>query len=85
MKGCEGNLNKLQDLLRRVQKEGTPQGLHAKFKTLNRKILYIYRSGEIQKVKALLDDLREDLRLAINLLNLWVIHLSSQVYNGPAF
>jgi hypothetical protein len=72
MKSCEDNVKKLQELLRRVEKEGTPQRLRTKFKTLNRKILYIYRNGEIQKVKGFLDELREDLSLAINLLNLCV-------------
>jgi hypothetical protein len=74
MKGCEDNVKKLQSLLQRVKKEGTPQGLRAKFKTINRKILYIYHSKEVQDVKALLDELREDLKLAINLLNLCVFN-----------
>jgi hypothetical protein len=72
MKSCGDNVKKLQELLQHVKKEGTPQGLRAKFKTINRKVLYIYHNKEIRDIKALLDELREDLKLVINLLNLCV-------------
>jgi hypothetical protein len=73
MKGCEVNVQKLQELLQIVEKEGTKQGPGTKFKILNRRILHIYHGKDIQRIKTLLDDLREDLKLAISILDLWVL------------
>jgi hypothetical protein len=69
-KSCEDNVKKLEKLLDGVKKEGTPKGLRSNYKTITRKVLYIYHSKEIHDVTALLNEIRENLRLAIDLLNL---------------
>jgi hypothetical protein len=69
-KSSEDNVKKLEALLECVKKEGTPKGLRAKYKTITRKVLFIYHSKQIQDLEALLYEIREDLRLAIDLLSL---------------
>lgn len=71
VKGCEGNISKLQAILDKIRNDGSPKELHAKFKTAKRKILYMFHSKTIKGLMEVLHDLKDDLKLAINLLDLW--------------
>ena len=79
MKGCANNIATLQTLLRQVEKEGNPQGLGAKLRSMNRQMLYIFHSKKIQDTNTVLHNLRDDLKLAINLLNLYELDLNARM------
>ena len=67
--GCEGNILKLKAILDKIRHDGSPKELQ-KFRTVNRKLLYMFHSHAIKKLTQVLSDLKGDLKLAINLLNL---------------
>jgi hypothetical protein len=72
VKGCEGNISKLQTILGKISNDGSPKELHANFKNTKLKVLYMFQSKAIKKLMEVLHDLKDDLKLAINLLDLWV-------------
>ncbi|CAM1502512.1 Fc.00g044960.m01.CDS01 [Cosmosporella sp. VM-42] len=84
MKGCEDNVKKLEEQLDRVKREGSPEKLRAKFTNLNRRVLQMFHQGDIKRIQAVLNGLREDLNLVINLLGLYeIIHHAYVIMNFP--
>ncbi|KAM0419078.1 hypothetical protein ACHAPT_012017 [Fusarium lateritium] len=70
MKGCDTNVKKLEELLDKVRREGPPEKLRTKVKNLNRRVVQIFHHGETMRLQSVLNELREDLNMVVNLLNL---------------
>jgi hypothetical protein len=77
VKKCEKHVLELKELLGKVKKDGTPHGLRARFRDSSRRILCMFHSHEIQGLKGLLEGLKRDLDLAINVLNLYASNMCS--------
>ncbi|KAI1397797.1 hypothetical protein F4819DRAFT_64947 [Hypoxylon fuscum] len=70
MKSCNRTIQSLQKRLEKLEQQGTPNKLRGKLKDLRRRASYIFSHKEIKEFKSSLDNLREDLGLAIEVLNL---------------
>ncbi|KAH7156079.1 hypothetical protein EDB81DRAFT_944584 [Dactylonectria macrodidyma] len=70
MKGSDANVKKLEEQLERVKREGTPEKLRSKFTNFNRRMVQFFQHGEVKRVQVVLDELCEDLNMAVNLLSL---------------
>ena len=66
---CESNISKLQVLLDKIRCDKSLKALY-KFKTLNRKLLYMLHNKTAKHPTKVLHDLKDELKLAINLLDL---------------
>ncbi|KAI8720015.1 hypothetical protein NCS52_00445800 [Fusarium sp. LHS14.1] len=69
MKGCDANVKKLEEILDRVKRDGPPEKLRTKIKNLNRRMLHMFHHGEILRLQCVLNELREDLNMAVSLLS----------------
>ncbi|KAK4441973.1 hypothetical protein QBC34DRAFT_314070, partial [Podospora aff. communis PSN243] len=71
MTNCEGRLQQLQRLLDKIRGEGSPADARAKLRSkIRQRALYVFHAKEIQKTRDLLAELRKDLDLEVQVLNL---------------
>ncbi|KAH8593172.1 hypothetical protein B0O99DRAFT_689076 [Bisporella sp. PMI_857] len=70
VKSCEDNILKLQAILDKIHNDGSPEELHRMFKATKQKVLYMFKSKAIKQLVEILQDLKDDLKLAIDLLDL---------------
>jgi hypothetical protein len=70
--GCQDNISNLCKILNKIKTIGSPSGIRAKLKAVNRRTFYIFHNKEIKSLQKILDSLKEDLSLAIDLLHLSV-------------
>jgi hypothetical protein len=75
--GCRDNISKLYEILNKVKIVGSPSGIRAKFKAMNRQSLYIFHSKEIKSLQKILDSLKDEFSLAVDLLHLSVLSINS--------
>jgi hypothetical protein len=75
--GCRDNISKLYEILNKVKIVGSPSGIRAKFKAMNRQSLYIFHSKEIKSLQKILDSLKDEFSLAVDLLHLSVLSMNS--------
>ncbi|KAK5058715.1 hypothetical protein LTR84_010979 [Exophiala bonariae] len=69
VESCEANISKLQTILDKIRKDGTPEGLRATFRTANQKLLYMFHSKTTRALMTALNGLKNDLELAVSILN----------------
>ena len=69
-KASHGTVDELKVALDKSMREGSPKGLLQKFKSQGRRACYPFRASTISGLIELIDDLKYDLRLAIDILSL---------------
>ena len=67
---CNDAANDLRDSLEKIRKQETPQTAWGKLKAQGRKASYPFRKATVTGIKANLDDCRDELHMAANLLQL---------------
>jgi len=70
IKACEGKIEELESILKKFKKDGTPEGLLEKLKTKSRRALYPFRASTISRISEVLEDMKDDLRLVLDILSL---------------
>jgi ankyrin repeat domain-containing protein 50 len=69
-KACEESVEELKDVLDSILKDGAPEGLLQKLKAKGRRACYPFRASTIARLAEIIQDLKDDLDLAIDILNL---------------
>lgn len=68
MKACDNNVMELHDLLEKTAKDGSPKGLRQKLRAHGRRACFPFRESTISRLLELVEDMKDDLSLAIDLL-----------------
>lgn len=67
-KACESGVEELHALLDKAMRDGSPKGLIQKLKAQGRRACFPFRASTITRLLELVEDLKDDLNLAIDLL-----------------
>ncbi|CAN9204423.1 unnamed protein product [Alternaria alternata] len=70
VKECEEKIKELEQILKRFKKEGTPASTYEKLKLKSRRALYPFRASTILSISELVEDMKDDLSIALQLLSI---------------
>jgi hypothetical protein len=70
VKECEEKIKELEDILEKFKKEGTPASTYERLKHKSRRALYPFRASTISRISELVEDMKDDLSMALQLLSM---------------
>ena len=68
MKPCEERLEELDLILKKFKKEGPPGDVLEKLRSRSRRALYPFRASTIARISEIIEDMKDDLHLALEIL-----------------
>lgn len=70
IRACERSLDELRDMLDKIKQDGPPGKFLQRLKAKGRRACYPFRASTICRLSEIVDDLKDDLNLAIGVLSL---------------
>ena len=68
IKTCEERVEELASILKKFEKEGSPSDLLKNLKFRSRRALYPFRASTISRISEIIEDMKDDLQLALEIL-----------------
>lgn len=72
IKSCEEKVEELGSILKKFKEEGSPGGILEKLKSRSRRALYPFRASTISRISEIIEDMKDDLHLTLEILSLLV-------------
>lgn len=70
VKTCEKEVEELSSILRKVKQDGPVEGIIQRLKKYGRRACYPFRSSTISRISEIIDELKDDLGVAVGVLSL---------------